>query len=330
MLTPPGDISEDVLVAALHRAWGLTVASLTYRPVGWGSHHWEVVDTGGGRWFLSLDELEIKRHSRTESLDGAFGRLRAALDAARALRQQGTSIVVAPVSTSDNESLTRLSERFSLALYPHVDGESFAWGDYSAPGHRAALLDLVVAVHAAPEAVRGHAMADDFAVPHRDELEAGLRSGDDVEDCGPYARPSATLVAAHASPLRRLLGHYDDLVVAARAQPSRAVLTHGEPHSGNSMLTAEGWRLIDWETALLAPPERDLWNLDPGDGSILRAYAEATGVTALPRMLELYRIRWDITDLAVDVDRFRRPHSGNADDKQSWELLNRLVAHLST
>ncbi|WP_170208449.1 hypothetical protein [Micromonospora pisi] len=52
-------------------------------------------------------------------------------------------------------------------------------------------------------------------------------------------------------------------------------------------------------------------------------------MTALPGVLELYRIRWDISDLAVDVDRFRRPHTGNADDKQSWELLNRLVARLT-
>ena len=68
-------------------------------------------------------------------------------------------------------------------------------------------------------------------------------------------------------------------MAAARAQPSGAVLTHGEPHPGNTMLTADGWVLIDWDTALAAPPERDLWSLDPGDGSVLDAYARLTGVT---------------------------------------------------
>ena len=33
---------------------------------------------------------------------------------------------------------------------------------------------------------------------------------------------------------------------------ARMVLTHGEPHPGNTMRTVDGWRLIDWDTALVA------------------------------------------------------------------------------
>lgn len=46
-------------------------------------------------------------------------------------------------------------------------------------------------------------------------------------------------------------------------------------------------------------------------------------------MLELYRIRRDVSDLAADVARFRRPHSGNADDDQSWDIITRLLARLA-
>ncbi len=66
-------------------------------------------------------------------------------------------------------------------------------------------------------------------------------------------------------------------------------------------LTDAGWLLVDWGTALLAPPERDLWSLDPGDGTILDTYASATGVAALPSFLDPYSLRWDIADIAVDV-----------------------------
>ena len=146
---------------------------------------------------------------------------------------------------------------------------------------------------------------------------------------GPYARPVARLIQEHAAPIRRLLARYDHLVTAARTQPARTVLTHGEPHPGNTMLTGGGWVLIDWDTALAAPPERDLWSLDPGDGSILHAYAGLTGVTPRPLLLDLYRLRWDIADIAVDVSRFRRPHAGTAEDEESFSLLGSLVRQAS-
>jgi spectinomycin phosphotransferase/16S rRNA (guanine(1405)-N(7))-methyltransferase len=45
--------------------------------------------------------------------------------------------------------------------------------------------------------------------------------------------------------------------------------------------------------------------------------------------VELYRIRWDLADLAVDVSRFRRPHTGNLNDNETWDNLRALVAHIS-
>jgi spectinomycin phosphotransferase/16S rRNA (guanine(1405)-N(7))-methyltransferase len=173
-------------------------------------------------------------------------------------------------------------------------------------------------------------MADDFAVPHREELEAACDPASDIADWGPYAYPASHLLQQNAAPVRRLLARYDDLVLQARSQSFRTGLTHGEPHPGNTMLTVDGWVLIDWDTALIAPPERDLWGLDPGDGTILAAYANATGLSPQPSLLDLYRLRWDLADLAVDVSRFRQPHAGSTEDHKSWELLNSLIRRVSS
>jgi spectinomycin phosphotransferase/16S rRNA (guanine(1405)-N(7))-methyltransferase len=329
VLSPPEGLPEPVLGSALEREWGVRAVSLAYRPVGFGSHHWEVVDTRGTRWFVTVDELERKRWTRHEPPGATFARLRAALTAARDLRDHGHAFVVAPVAALDGEPLARTGDRFAVALYPFVVGRSFSWGEFASPDHRRAVVDLVIAVHTAPEAARRHAPVDDFTIAHRDELEAALDPTGEVEEHGPYTRPMAALLRTHATPVRRLLDRYDRLLAGACAGPGRTVLTHGEPHPGNTMLASGGWRLIDWDTALVAPPERDLWDLDPGDGSVLGAYRDATGTAPVPAMLELYRIRWDLSDLAVDVSRFRRYHPGNPDDDKSWHIMRQLVESLS-
>ena len=340
MLTPPDGLPEELLVAVLARGWGLTVTELAYRPVGWGSHHWEVSDAAGGRWFVTADQLENKRHTQAEPLTTAFGRLRASLATAVELRAAGLDFVVAPVTARDGAPLAPAGQRFGVAVYPWIDGQSFDWGDFPGQEHRQAVLDMLAAIHAATPAAARHALADDFAVPHRDALEAAL-AGADASAAGPYARPLAELIAGHAGPIRASLEIHDKQRSQALADPARPVVTHGEPHPGNTMLSAcrgDGrvvppgqpgrWLLIDWDTVLMAPAERDLWSLDPGDGSVLAAYAEATGVTPRAGLLELYRLRWDLADVAIDVSRFRRPHEGTLEDDQAFELLRSVVGQL--
>lgn len=180
---------------------------------------------------------------------------------------------------------------------------------------------MVVALHRAPPAVAELAAADDLRVPGRADLEAALAG--DVPDAGPYARRVRDLLASRPEPVRRPLARYDEL--AARADPARAVLTHGEPHPGNTMRTPAGWRLIDWDTALRAQPERDLWCLDGGDGSVLAAYEAATGVPPRPDMLELFKVRWEVADLAAAASRFQAPPADGADDEATWRILAALV-----
>ena len=330
MLTPPDGLSEELLVSVLARHWGLEAAAISYRAVGFGSHHWEVTDAAGERWFLTADELLTRRMSVDEPPEVTVGRLRHALAAAAGLRAEGHRFVVAPVPSGSGEPAVLAGDAFAVALYPFVAGQSFEWGEFCGEEHRQAVLGLVIGVHTAPQAVRAHALTDDYAVAHRDELDVVLaRAPDGPAETGPYSGPVRRLVGANTAAIGLMLSRYDELAARATAMPARAVLTHGEPHPGNTMLTRDGWRLIDWDTALAAPPERDLWMLDPGDGSVLGTYAAATGVRPLPALLELYRVRWDVADLAIDVSRFCRPHKGTAEDDQCWQLLCDLVGQLS-
>lgn len=328
MLTPPDELADDVLTEALVRHWGVVTAKIGYRAVGFGSHHWSVAAVDGRRWFLTADELGSKRRSATESQADALVRLRAAVQTACDLRKAGMSFVVAPTVTREGSPVVVVHRSFAAALYEHVDGKSFSWGEAQPPAMRQALLDRIVALHAAPRGAAPHAIEEDFGVPHRGDLESAVFGGAGAPGSAPYAARTLELIGTHAGRIRRLLETYDGLVAEYRLRPSETVVTHGEPHPGNTMLTRAGLVLVDWETALAAPRERDLWMLAVEDPSIVEAYAGAAGVAPVRSTLELYRTQWDVADLAAFVRQLSTSDTDSADARQAWEELCTLLGRL--
>jgi spectinomycin phosphotransferase len=106
------------------------------------------------------------------------------------------------------------------------------------------------------------------------------------------------------------------------------VITHGEPHRGNTITTPSGVVLIDWDTTLVAPPERDLWALAADDPQVLADYTDRTGTVTDPDALDLYGLRWTLTELAIFVPQFRRPHDDNEDTRIAWDGLNSYLDDL--
>jgi aminoglycoside phosphotransferase (APT) family kinase protein len=103
------------------------------------------------------------------------------------------------------------------------------------------------------------------------------------------------------------------------------VITHGEPHAGNVMTTPGGLALVDWDTVLLAPPERDLWDMAGDDGSLLGHYTRATGIQIDPEALALYRLWFDLAEISEYLTLFRAPHGDTADAAEAWENLRHFL-----
>lgn len=320
MFTRPDDLPDSALLDVLRSGWALQPWSVEYLAVGFGSHHWRA-NVDGGAWFVTVDDLTTRVQSALESPDDVFGRLRAALVTARAVYANGATFVVAPIATVDGDVLRRFAERYAVAVYPYVDGRPHAFSDELEASDRRSILRLLVALHATPDALRGNARVDDFRIPMCAELVQALDRPESRWDAGPYGEPARLLLTSRARNVERLLGHHESLATHARGRPERMVLTHGEPHPGNLIETDGGWRLVDWDTALVAPPERDLWIVEPGDGSITSAYEAATGRAVLPSVLELYRLTWQLADIAIFVEQLRQPHDDTEDIRTAWTAL---------
>ncbi len=324
VLSPPVDLDVALLHAALNRVWDLDLDSLTYIPLGFGSHHWNAIEKRGQRWFVTVDDLRTGRLGGDP--DVAFGAYAAAFGTAAALRDRGLDFVLAPLGNRDGAVLTRLDFNYSLALFPYVDGVSADFGVYRSERDRHDVLRLLGRLHATPPPLE-LSRREDFSVPKRDLLITALSEVGTPWTSGPFAEPTRQLLRATADNLRTALAHYDDLVAEVRGESSSWVVTHGEPHAANVIRLGEDrLLLIDWDTVAIGPRERDLWMVVEDAASDLAPYSGAGGVPECSATaMALYRLWWELADIAEYVSIFRRPHQRGGNEEASWRYLSRSL-----
>ena len=316
----PSDIETDAVVEALADGWGFEADEIEYAAVGAGSYHWIAADAAGARRFVTADDLDQKRWLG-ETRDAARNALARSFDTAVALRQSGLEFVVAPIPTSGGDSLRRIGERHTVALFPFVDGEGGRWGPYE-PGARSAVVSMLAELHRAMPAASVRTVG--LELTGRGVLEAALRDVNKAWSGGPLSEPARQAFSAHAADVPAFLGLADRFAAAVEQRGVTMVVTHGEPHAGNVLRTDGGHFLVDWDTVALGPRERDLWWLadEPGD---LAAYTALTGHELDPEAVAFFRLAWDLNDIAVYVSVLRLAHVENEDALSALEGITRSI-----
>ena len=320
MFTAPDDLPVSLIGNALADGWSFTATSLQYRPVGFGSHHWLAADACGSQLFVTVDDHATRMRDDADTHEAAFGRLRRALETASSLRRDaGLGFVLAPVAAASGSVVTRLTDRYALAVHPYLDGaESSSDGTFASSDDRLVVVRLLAQLHRAQASLPD---PDPFAVPQAGELQAAIERTGEAWDAGPYGARARHLLARHAVGVARLLAAYERLARRVAARPERVVITHGEPHGANVLRTADGFVFVDWDTALMAPPERDLWDLAETDASVLPAYSALTGTVIDQDALRLYRLWYDLAEISSYIVWFSGKHGDTADTAEAWQNL---------
>ena len=322
MLTPPRDLELDALVLALAH-WGLNQPGLRYLPVGFGGHHWRA-DDEQGLFFVTVDDLEAGIQAG-EAAGAAFAALELAYRTAAALRDDaGLDFVLAPIADDDGSVVRRLSARYAISVAQFVHGACGSFGEYESAEERERIGVLLGRLHAASGVIdTGRPRRDDCGIPGRSVLDDALASLDSSWDAGPFGEPARALLAGRAEELQQRLRDYDVLAARVRERSGTWVITHGEPHRGNVIVEADGHRrLVDWDTVLVAPRERDLlFVLDDGLTG-WDSYVSTAGDVALDReALDLYGRRWALGDIGTFVADVLRPHEEDANTTASFGFL---------
>jgi spectinomycin phosphotransferase len=321
----PEDLEASAVIRSLAAGWGFDVETIEYAPVGFGSYHWIAIEPGGSRCFVTIDDLERKPWLG-DTRESAFDGLKRAFRSAVALRDSGLDFVVAPIPARDGETVRRIGARYSIALFPFVEGQAGRSFEYDTSEQRTGVLAMLARLHLATSAVRADANRIDLRLPGRGHLEAGLREVDETWPGGPFSELARQALASHASDVADLLALYDRLSRDVGRRSSDWVITHGEPHAVNVMRSDTSYLLVDWDTVALAPPERDLWMLVGGAGDDAASYRSATGHEPDPVAMDFFRLRWDLADLAAFIHVLRSPHGHDEDTVKAYDGLRKCVA----
>ena len=310
----PVDIRDSDVAAALARQWVLTVQDLSYLPVGFGGYHWRAADQTGSRWFVTVSD---RATPWVPDLPAAMQ------TAAWLATEAGLGFVVAPVPTRAGQVVGSLDSRDALTLFPYVDAAPSRFEDSIDDGDRTAIIDMLARLHTAiPKGIQVPARPPQLAT--RPAIDQALASLGVPWTGGPYAEPGRDLLARYERPLRQAFARFDGLLDRVRDAGGPYVITHGEPHPGNLLRTRAGLCLVDWDMTALARPERDLWWVISGDQDATR-YSWRTGRTVNQDALALYRLRWDLDDIAGFLSQIRGPHQQTADTLMSWTELQKTL-----
>ncbi|MEK2472323.1 aminoglycoside phosphotransferase [Streptomyces noursei] len=300
MHSRPASISDDAIARAIAGHWPAEtseIAEVVYLPWGFGAHHWRVAG-GGTALFVTWDELG-PRHTA--------GSLEAAYAGAAALAAGGLEVMCAPLPHRAGR-FTVEAAGGALSVTPWLDGRTPTEAEACEPGHVRGVVAALAALHDAepPGGLRDWAprVAPSFADALRARTTRPWTSG-------PLGEEARAALAARGEEIGRWTARYHELAESALAGREGWVPTHGEPHYANQVVGAFGLRLVDWESLVLAPRERDY-------GDLLAAGAR---LRHDPAMVELFALDWRLSEIAEYARWFASPHTGSEDDRTALEGL---------
>lgn len=271
-------MTDDEVLRLVRDHWEPRADAVEHLPVGWGAHHWRV-DAGGEPVLFATLDPDLPRHTHA-SLEAAYAAA-AALDLP----------FVWPSLPSVDGAFTVPLDARTLSVTGWLEGRR---PDESV----AELPELLAELHAAPAPTPARTWESEIdpALPHllRDLLQQPWDA-----PLGPAAREllvdHLTQVGAWSREHARLL---------ARADPASYVVTHGEPHVRNQWVARGRTWLIDWESLVLAPRERDLATL----------VHEGRDVDHDPQLVRLFDLEWRLSEIWSFAQWLQGPHVGHTDD----------------
>ena len=317
MLEKP-DIRDEQLIDCLGADYGLRVTRLTFLPLGADVHSAAYrADTVDAGYFVKLRS-------------GAFDELAVVIP--RLLHEQGMAQVIAPIPTSDGRLSSHVAQ-YAVVVSPFVEGRNGV--DRELSDHDWTELGSAMrAIHraAVPEALRQRLPREAFSPEWRERVRAFQAHVQATTYPEPSAARLAALLRDQRQTVSALVGRAELLGDALRRRDLPLVVCHGDLHGWNVLIDADDrLYVVDWDTLILGPKERDLmfvgagiggsqWHSEGASARFLEGYGPADiDATAVA----YYRCERVVQDIAAYCEQLLLTEAGATDRPSALAQLAR-------
>jgi spectinomycin phosphotransferase len=315
MLEKP-ELPDEQLIACLQRDYGLRIIQVEFLPLGNDMHTavYRVVADDARPFFLKLRS-------------GDFDQISVAIP--RLLSDQGMAQIIAPIATSTGQLWSRV-DGFAVILSPFVDGQN-GFEVTVSDRQRTALGAALKRLHTltVPEELVQGIPREAYAPYWRDMVRGFQARAEDSAFSEPVAAQLTALLRAKRAVIDRLILRAEQLASLLQTQALDHVLCHADIHAGNLLIDANGsLYIVDWDTLIMAPKERDLMFIGAGiDDAWHNTHEQALfyqgyGATEVDRRsLAYYRYERIVEDIAAYCQQLLLTDQGGKDRQEGLRQL---------
>jgi spectinomycin phosphotransferase len=235
-----------------------------------------------------------------------------------------------PLTTHSGQLRAELAP-FRVILHPCAEGRNGFEVDLS-DGQRVEFGAALRRFHATafPPAITRDVPRETFSPRWRERVKYFLDHVADEAFDDPVSAELAAFLNAHRLETLDLVDRSERLALSFQAHSPPFLLCHADIHAWNLLIDARGaLYLVDWDTLIFAPRERDLMFVGAGLGGnghspqeeIALFYQGYGPVQVDPAGIAYYRHERIVEDIAVLCEQILLTRAGGQDREQSLEYL---------
>lgn len=251
MLIKP-DLKDKTITKCLKDAYGLDVAAISFLPLGadFNTAVYRITTSSQVDYFLKLRRGEF---------------IGASVSAPKYLADLGLKQVIPPLATKTRQLWTSLAS-FKAILYPYIDGRNGVeaklsedqWVQFGATIKKLHSTDI-------PNALTSGTPREVFSSKWRKTVKTFLMRIENEVFEEPVAVKMALFLKSKSSEILKLVDRAEKLAITIQKKPLEYILCHADIHGWNLIVDKEGTLyIVDWDTLIFAPKERDLMFVGAG------------------------------------------------------------------